>query len=53
VTLSGLNGNELVFDNIFQGASGDTQTLTAGSGQTQLWNASKAIHGQQPVTSKP
>jgi hypothetical protein len=39
VTLTGLNGNELVFDNVFQGASGESQTLTAGAGQTQLWNA--------------
>jgi hypothetical protein len=39
VTLTGLNGTELVFDNVFQGASGESQTLTAGSGQTQLWNA--------------
>lgn len=39
VTLTGLNGNELIFDNVFQGASGESQTLTAGSGQTQLWNA--------------
>jgi len=37
VTLTGLNGNELVFDNVFQGASSESQTLTAGSGQTQLW----------------
>jgi phosphodiesterase/alkaline phosphatase D-like protein len=39
VTLTGLNGNELVFDNVFQGASAETQTLTIGSGQTSLWNA--------------
>ncbi len=38
LTFTGLNGNELVFDNVFQGASGETQTLTAGAGQTQLWN---------------
>lgn len=38
VTLSGLSGNELVFDNLFQGASGSSQTVTAGAGQTQLWN---------------
>ena len=38
VTLTGLNGDELIFDNVFQGASASTQTLTAGSGQTQLWN---------------
>ncbi len=39
VTLSGLSGNELVFDNLFQGASGSSQTVTAGAGQTPLWNA--------------
>ena len=38
VTLSGLSGNELVFDNVFQGASSSSQTLTVGAGQTQLWN---------------
>ncbi|HPE58439.1 MAG TPA: metallophosphoesterase, partial [Bacteroidales bacterium] len=37
ITLSGLNGDELVFDNIFQGASDETQTLTPGSEQTELW----------------
>ncbi len=39
VVLTGLDGDELVFDNVFQGASGSSQTLTAGSGQTELWNA--------------
>ncbi len=38
VTLSELNGKELIFDNVFQGASGSSQTLTAGNDQTQLWN---------------
>jgi hypothetical protein len=38
VTLTGLDGNELVFDNVFQGASASTQTLTVASDQTQLWN---------------
>jgi len=38
VTLTGLYGDELVFDNVFQGASAESQTLTAGAGQTQLWN---------------
>ena len=37
VTLTGLSGNELVFDNVFQGASGESQTLTAGADQTPLW----------------
>jgi phosphodiesterase/alkaline phosphatase D-like protein len=39
VTLTGLNGNELVFDNVFMGATSSSQTLTAGAGQTQRWNA--------------
>ncbi len=39
VTLTGLNGDELVFDNVFQGAADSSQTLTAGAGQTQRWNA--------------
>jgi hypothetical protein len=39
VTLTGLSGDELVFDDVFQGASGETQTLTVGAGQTALWNA--------------
>ena len=38
VSLSGLNGNELVFDTVFQGASAESQTLTAGAGQEQQWN---------------
>ncbi len=37
VTLTGLEGDELVFDTLFQGASADTQQLTAGSDQTRLW----------------
>jgi len=37
VTLTGLDGDELVFDNVFMGASDNTQTLTLGSGQTQQW----------------
>jgi len=39
VTLTGLNGNELVFDNVFQGASGESQTLTIGADQAEQWNA--------------
>ena len=39
VTLTGLNGDELVFDNVFQGATDVNQTLTVGPGQSQLWNA--------------
>ncbi len=37
MTLTGLGGSELVFDNIFQGASDVNQTLTAGADQVQLW----------------
>ena len=39
VDLTGLNGDELVFDNVFQGASNSSQTLTVGPSQSQLWNA--------------
>ena len=39
VTLIGLFGDELLFDNVFQGATGETQTLTVGADQTQQWNA--------------
>jgi len=38
VTLSGLSGSELIFDNVFMGAQDSTQNLTVGAGQTQLWN---------------
>ncbi|MCG6915786.1 hypothetical protein LJE86_17925, partial [bacterium BMS3Abin03] len=38
VTLTGLNGNELVFDNVFLGAGSDTYTLSVGADQTELWN---------------
>jgi hypothetical protein len=37
VTLAGLSGNELVFDNLFQGASDETQVMTTGDAQTQQW----------------
>ncbi|MCB2202437.1 InlB B-repeat-containing protein [bacterium] len=39
LTLTGLDGDELVFDNLFQGASGETQIITVGADQTELWNA--------------
>jgi len=39
VDLTGLSGDELVFDTVFQGASGSSQTLTVGSDQTERWNA--------------
>jgi len=38
VILSGLNGNELVFDTIFIGVSSTSHTLSADSGQSALWN---------------
>jgi len=38
VTLTGLNGNELVFDTLFQGASSSSQTVTAGDNQTRHWH---------------
>jgi hypothetical protein len=38
VTLTGLTGDELVFDSVFMGGTGSTQTLTAGTGQTAHWN---------------
>jgi hypothetical protein len=37
LTLAGLVGDELVFDNLFVG--GTTTSATAGAGQTQIWNA--------------
>ena len=39
VTLTGLEGDELVFDNLFMGGTDSSQTVTAGAGQTQRWNA--------------
>jgi hypothetical protein len=36
--LTGLNGDELVFDNVFIGASSTSQAISADSGQTALWN---------------
>lgn len=38
LTLTGLAGDELVFDNLFQGASSESQTITVDGGQTELWN---------------
>ena len=38
VTLTGLHGNELVFDNVFMGGSDSGQWLTADAGQTERWN---------------
>ncbi len=38
VTLTGLNGDELIFDSVFMGASSTSHTMTADSGQSELWN---------------
>ena len=38
VTLSGLEGDELVFDTLFMGGSDSGQTVTPGASQTQLWS---------------
>jgi uncharacterized repeat protein (TIGR02543 family) len=39
VTLDGLAGDELVFDNLFLGYSSSQTSLTVGPGQTQQWSA--------------
>ena len=49
VTLGGLTGNELVFDNVFAGAGNTSQTLTAATGQTGLWNVLN--YTSSPVTN--
>ncbi len=38
VTLSGLSGNELIFDNVFLGGQNDTYDLNVGTNQTERWN---------------
>jgi len=38
LTLTGLAGNELVFDSVFIGASNTSHTMTPDAGQTALWN---------------
>jgi len=38
LTLTGLNGVELVFDTVFQGAADSGQTLSVGADQTEQWN---------------
>jgi hypothetical protein len=37
VNLTGLAGNELIFDNVFAGVSATDTTMSVGSGQTQRW----------------
>ncbi len=39
VTLTGLNGNELVFDSVFIGVSNANHAITADAGQSELWNS--------------
>jgi uncharacterized repeat protein (TIGR01451 family) len=41
VTLTGLTGNELVFDDVYNGNAGGV-TMTVGAGQTQEWNTTIA-----------
>ena len=38
VNLTGLSGNELLFDNVFMGSSASGTTLTPDAGQTQRWS---------------
>jgi hypothetical protein len=38
VTLTGLAGNELVFDSVFIGTNSTSQTLVASAGQSAAWN---------------
>jgi large repetitive protein len=47
--LSGLNGNEMVFDNVFAGSSGTSTTLTAGASQTQEWSVNGYTGSTNPV----
>ena len=39
VALTGLSGDELVFDNVFMGGTDSGQTIAPVSDQTELWNA--------------
>ncbi len=52
VTLTGLTGNELIFDNAFLGASSSDATLTAGSDQTQLWNPEFVSNLREAASTK-
>ncbi len=38
ITLTGLTGDEMVFDNVFIGASSTSHSITADSAQTPQWN---------------
>ena len=55
VTLTGLTGNELIFDNVFMGASSSSQTLApaASSGQTQLWIPAYVANLRGSASTKP
>ena len=48
--LTGLAGNELVFDNVFAGASSATALLTPDSSQHPLWNVNNYASGN-PATN--
>ncbi|MBK6283471.1 MAG: hypothetical protein IPF54_13205 [Draconibacterium sp.] len=52
ITLTGTNGNELVFDNVFQGAASSSYTLTAGPDQTQLWNPAYVANLRAAASTK-
>ncbi len=51
VTLTGLNGNELVFDTVFLGGN-PAPALTAGANQTQRWNDSISNAGGAASTEQ-
>ena len=56
VDATGLNGDELVFDNVFFGG-GSSTTLTVGAGQTERWNTSssttRAAGSTEPAPGVP
>ena len=39
VTVSGLEGTELVFDSVFMGGTASSQTVTVGGGQSEIYKA--------------
>ncbi len=42
MSLTGLIGNELVFDNVFSGVSSGSPTVTPDSSQSQQWNTTSS-----------
>ncbi len=52
ISLTGLTGNELIFDNAFLGSSSDTYTLTPGANQTQLWNPAYVANIRSAASTK-